>query len=377
MPSTLMLLSNPYRPDPRVLRESRALLKAGIPVKLIAWDREGTLPAKAAEDGIEIRRVGPRCPFRSAGKVMSRLPLFWLKALGQARRMEFDVIHANDFDTLPLGMALSKLTGKPLLYDAHDLYARMIEKDVGSLSSAVWKIERCMSGKADAIITTSEAFSEQLSSGGKVKARIVTNSPDPSVLEGTTKAAVRERYGLKGFVISYLGSLEPGRFVQELSTIFGPKDGVTVVLGGNGTLRPVPEKAAGENGAVRFLGTLPTDEALRVTWASDLVVCMLDPTNPNYKASIPVKILDAMASGRPVVTSEGLDMAARVKEAGCGFVIPYDAQAFRKTVLETAKTPKLLDEMGAKGRAYYDRNLSWERSSEELLAVYRALAGPT
>jgi glycosyltransferase involved in cell wall biosynthesis len=104
---------------------------------------------------------------------------------------------------------------------------------------------------------------------------------------------------------------------------------------------------------------------------------MLDPTNPNYKASIPVKILDAMASGRPVVTSEGLDMAARVKEAGCGFVIPYDAQAFRKTVLEAAKTPKLLDEMGAKGRAYYDRFLSWEHSSEELLAVYRALAGPT
>ena len=375
MPSTLMLLSNPYRPDPRVLRESRELIKSGINVHLIAWDRDAGLPEKAIEDGIQVMRVGPRAPFRSILKVAARLPRFWLRSMLISRKLKFDILHANDFDTLPLGICLSRLSGKPLLYDAHDLYAKMIEKDVGGLSHLVWRAELCMAGKANAIVTTSEPFARELSKG-KRKVHIVTNSPDPSVLEGSDKAAVRKKYGLSGFVVSYLGSLEPGRFVEELCRAFGPGDGVTLAIGGNGTLRGIPMKVAEDNRAVRFLGTIPTDEALRVTWASDLVVCMLDASNPNYRSSIPVKILDAMASSRPVVTTKGLDMAEKVERAGCGFVISYDPEEFKKTVMKAKDSPALIDEMGRRGRVYYDRELSWAKSRDELLAVYGALLGP-
>ena len=45
MTRVLMLLSNPYRPDPRVQREMEALATSGYQVSLLCWDRQGELPA--------------------------------------------------------------------------------------------------------------------------------------------------------------------------------------------------------------------------------------------------------------------------------------------------------------------------------------------
>ena len=373
MPSSLMLLTYPFRPDPRVLREARSLSKHGLKVKLIAWDRDGDLPKVANEHGIEVIRLGPRSPYRSVGKILWRLPRFWLRALCASRKMEFELVHCHDFDTLPIGLAIGRLRGTPVLFDAHEIYSAMIRKDIGGFSRIVWRLERMMSRCADDIITVNDALAKSLSTEGKPLPKIVMNSPDTSVLEGANAADIRSRYNLKGFVLSYLGSLEPGRFVQEMIGSVEPSGKVTLAIGGDGTMKPVAEKASLENPSIKFLSTLDTDEALRVTCASDLVMVMLDPTNPNYKISTPVKVLDAMACGRPVVISEGLDMANKVKEIGCGFVIPYDKEAFKATISKAMISPEMLREMGRKGKEYFEKELSWERSEVELLKAYQAL----
>ena len=375
MASSLMLLTYPYRPDPRVFREARALLRHGIKVNLIAWDREGRLPKKAEEDGVNVIRLGPRCPYRSAGKVLARLPTFWLRALNASRKIKFDLVHCHDFDTIPVGMLIAKLNGKPLLYDAHELYSEMIRKDVGGIADSVWRMESSCSRKVDEIVTVNETLAEKLSTGRRTRARIVSNSPDTGALDGHEPAQIRERYGLRGFVASYLGSLEPGRFLEELMACMEPTGKVSMAIAGSGTLKPVIERASRSNPAVKLLPTVDTDEALRITWASDIVIAMLDPSNPNYKVSTPVKILDAMACGRPVITSKGLDFAKTVEKVGCGFVIPYEKEDFKKTLQIALAEPKLLAEMGRRGREHFEKELSWERSKDELLKAYKALTG--
>jgi glycosyltransferase involved in cell wall biosynthesis len=373
MPTSLMLLTNPFRPDPRVYREAKTLIHHGYGVVLLAWDREGTLPPEANEYGIQVTRLGPRCLYRSIGKIVSRLPRFWAKALMASRRFTFDVVHCNDFDTLPLGILIGRLRGKPVLYDAHDIYSFMISKDIGGLSELVWKMESRFSMKADEVITTSEAFAEKLSGGRSAPVKLVRNSPDTGAIEGADVKEIRQRYDLKGFVTSYLGSLEPGRFVNELMASFDPKGKAVLAIGGNGTLRPTVEEASKENPAIRFVGTVDNDEALRITLASDLVIAMLDSSNPNYRSSTPVKVLDAMACGRPMVVSEGLEISKVVAKVGCGFVVPYDRDAF-KAVLERAQSPSIdLDAMGRKGLEHFEKELSWEQSQDELVKAYKAL----
>jgi len=375
MPSSLMLLTYPHRPDPRVFREARALVRHGVKVRLIAWDRDGDLPKRADENGVEVIRLGPRCPYRSAGKVLSRLPRFWFNALMASRSLDFDLVHAHDFDTLPVALLISRLRGKPVLYDAHELYSAMVRKDVGAFADVLWRLESSMARCPEEIVTVNYELASALSEKREKIPHIVTNSPDVGILDGADVDEIRRRHGLKGFIVSYLGSLEPGRFVEEMLDSVDPHGRIMLAIGGNGTLRPLVEKAAASNPAIRFLGTLDTDEALRVTYASDLVLAMLDPTNPNYKISTPVKVLDAMASGRPFVTSKGLNISEKVGELECGFIIPYDKQAFKETLNVSSSFPKVLEGMGRKGKEYYEKELSWEKSRDELLKAYKALAG--
>ncbi len=292
-----------------------------------------------------------------------------------SKRLKFDVVHANDFDTLPLGVAVSKLSGKPLIYDAHELYAKMIENEVGPISKLVWIWERRCARRADAVITVSDALAAELSIGRKDRARVVTTSQDPSVAEETDILAIRKKYGLKGFVVSYLGSLEPGRFVEETISSFTSGDKITVVVGGSGTLQPMVSREALHNPALRFVGTVDSDEALLITRASDIVVAMMDPSNPNNVVGTPGKIINAMAVGRPVITTKGLDIAERIRAAGCGIVVPYSKKEFIEAVLKAAVDSKGLVEMGQKGRALYDSDFSWKVSKEQLLTTYQGLVG--
>ena len=373
MPTALMLLSNPYRPDPRVLIEGRALVGAGISVKLIAWDREGSRPGRASEDGIDIIRLGPRARSRSPKDILTRLPRFWLRALRESRILQFDLVHAHDFDMLPIGHLISRLHQRPVLYDAHELYAKMIEGDIGALSRLIWIWERFCARRADAVITVSDALADELSTGREDRARVVSTSQDPSALECLDAKKLKEEYGLKGFVVSYLGSLEPGRFVEELLAAFAPEDGITVLIAGSGTLQPTVERAAATNPVIRFIGVVDTDEALRLTFASDLVVAMMDPSNSNNRVGTPGKILNALACGRPMITNEGLQIAEKIKKARAGVVVPYEGGNFKAAVLTVSRDPKGLEAMGREGRKLYEAEFSSERSRKNLLEVYNGL----
>jgi glycosyltransferase involved in cell wall biosynthesis len=377
MPSTLMLLSNPHRPDPRVLLEARALKAAGYEVNLIAWDREASRAPEADEDGIHVLRLGPRCPPRSARRILGRLPRFWMRALRASRTLRFDVVHAHDFDTLPLGMTISRLSGRPLVYDAHELYAKMVESEVGPVSKLIWAWERRCARRAEEVITVSDALAAELSVGRNEKARVVATSQDPSVVKGTDVQKIKEKYGLKGFVVSYLGSLEPGRFIEEFISSFKPEDKVTMLIGGNGTLEPQVVRESQRNSALKFIGTVDADEALRLTWASDLVLAMMDSSNPNNVVGTPGKIINAMAVGRPMVTTRGLDIAKRVEETGCGIVISYSKPVFIEAVLKAAANPKALADMGRKGLELYQKDYSWNKARDSLLTAYKDLGPPS
>ena len=377
MASTLMLLTNPCRPDPRVLREARALVEAGIGVHLIAWDRETDRASSSTEEDVRVTRLGPESAYRSFSQVGPGLLRFWFRSLRAARKVKFDVVHCHDFDTLPLGMLLARLHGKPLILDAHDIYSFMIVGESAPVGRMLWPVERWMASKADELITTNEVMAEMLSAKRDNCAVIVRNSPDISVLAGRTPEETRAKHGLDGFVVSYFGSLEPGRAVEELATSFSPDEGITVMIGGSGTLQPAVERAGKDNPTVRFVGAIDTDEVLRITGASNIIPAMYDPSNPKYRICTPIKVLEAMACGRAMVTTKGLDISEMVEGIGCGFVVEYNREELVRTIREASKSGAKLQEMGRRGREYFEQHLSWSSSKTALIGVYRALLGPT
>lgn len=352
------------------------MINAGVRVHLIAWDRDGGRPTGSTEDGVEVLRLGPRASYRSFSQVIPGLVRFWSRSLRTARNIDFDIVHCHDFDTLPLGIILARLRGKPLILDAHDIYSLMIVGESPITGRILWPLENWMASKVDELITTNEVMAGMLSKRRSKSAVVVRNSPDLSVLAGRTIEDTRRQHGLTGFVVSYFGSLEPGRAVEELATAFSPDEGITVIIGGSGTLQPVVEKASNDNSAVRFVGNIGTDEVLKITCASDLIPAMYDPANPKYRICTPIKVLEAMACGKAVVTAKGLDISEMVEKVGCGFVIDYSLEELARTIREASKSEAELQEMGRRGRVYFEQHLAWDSSSDALVDTYRALRGP-
>jgi len=76
--------------------------------------------------------------------------------------------------------------------------------------------------------------------------------------------------------------------------------------------------------------------------------------------------------GRPVLTTEGLDISARIREANAGIVVP-GTRGRGRGVLKASANPEELKRMGKSGREFYDQKYSWERSKSELIKAYQAL----
>ncbi|MCK4432384.1 MAG: glycosyl transferase family 1, partial [Methanomicrobia archaeon] len=76
MKKVIMLLSNPFKPDPRVYKEAKSLVNNGYDVTVFAWDRECKYPKKEIIDGIKIERVRLKAPYDSNLLLFFLLPLW-------------------------------------------------------------------------------------------------------------------------------------------------------------------------------------------------------------------------------------------------------------------------------------------------------------
>ena len=99
MSRVAMLLSNAYRPDPRVQRAARSLLQAGHELDLYCWDRQAELSAEETQAGLHIHRLQSVPSRYAAGwRQLFRLPRFWRWARRQIERQPAEIVHCHDLD---------------------------------------------------------------------------------------------------------------------------------------------------------------------------------------------------------------------------------------------------------------------------------------
>ena len=93
------------------------------------------------------------------------------------------------------------------------------------------------------------------------------------------------------------------------------------------------------------------------------------------REGVPRTILEAMASGRPVITTDAPGCGETVGDGDGGFVVPVgDADALAAAMRRFLDDPDLAARMGAAGRArveaQFRRDLIWR----EILALLREMA---
>lgn len=366
MAKVLMLLSKPYFGDTRVNRECESLAGANHSVEVLAWDRDKSSRDDSGNPSVKVDLIGPACKWRSFSDFIAKLPRFWLACLSASRNREFSAVHAHDFDTLPVGLLISRLHRRPLFYDAHESYADMIAKDAPPIVTVkIRTLEKILMKRATVIFVANENVARLI---GADKSVTLLNCPGESELP--LSCAPKSDKGAGAKRLGYFGSLEPGRFIMESIEAVSNTPGWSIVIGGEGTLAGAVKEAAKTSQSVTFLGRIPHSEVMEQSSRCDALHVMLDPSNVNYRISTPLRLFEAMSLGIPSIVSKGIYPAEVVEREGCGFVCEFDAKAFSELLAKLSKSPQEMREKGASGQQAFHREYNWEKQAERLLLAY-------
>ena len=357
--------------------------------KFRIWDEyRGKLAKRSQYRGMEVVMLYTYAPGKKnmINRLTSYLSFNTLAAaVGLFSRTPWDIILCTNgsFFTGVTGWLVGKAKGIPFIYNVQDLYPDVPIR-AGQLRNpyaiaALRWIEQFMYQKAAHITVVSPSFRVNLISkgvpGGKVS--IIPNFVDTDFIRPLPKAnAFSEKHGLADkFVITHAGNLG---YIYDLDTMLDAASllsfqrDILFLIVGSGVVKADLEKKARrlnlEN--VRFLPFQSYDSLPWLRASSDVQVSLYK--NGSANASLPSKVHEIMASGRPLLASSdcGSDLQNLVETAQCGVCVrPEDAEQLAEAILNLYRNPSLSGAMGQRGRQYAEQN----HSKRAVVARYNEL----
>ncbi len=136
-------------------------------------------------------------------------------------------------------------------------------------------------------------------------------------------------------------------------------------------------RAGGLGERVRFLGSLPREEVAARLRAADVAVVPSVPTRDGRREGIPVALMEAAASGKPVVASRLSGIPEAIEDGTEGILVPPgDAEALADALAALAADPELRRRLGAAARQRMLRDFDLAANAHALAARFRAEAAP-
>ena len=190
---------------------------------------------------------------------------------------------------------------------------------------------------------------------------ILANGVNPDEFAGLPDPdEFRQRYQLDDAPVAlYMGRLQQRKGVDILARAFQRADvghaRLLIVGPDEGMLAAIQSLSAGDSRIV-CTGYLDGDERRQALAACGLFAL------PAVGEGLPMAVLEAMASGMPVVISPGCNLP-EVAAAGAGFVVDADVDAFAEKLRLLLTRRDLRVDMGAKARRLVQANyqLGWHR----------------
>jgi glycosyltransferase involved in cell wall biosynthesis len=182
--------------------------------------------------------------------------------------------------------------------------------------------------------------------------------------------------------VVYVGHLTRARGVVEMlelaRLVHDRTDGsLKVTLVGNADQESAAlVRHAVDDGILEWTGFLPSSEALDVVEGSIAGLSLL-ADQPNYRASMPTKVIEYMSRGVPVITTP-LPLPQRlIEETTAGMVVPFgDGLEAAEAVLTLWKDDDLRRRMAVEGRRAVETHYNWASQSSRFVHELRRLIEP-
>lgn len=195
-------------------------------------------------------------------------------------------------------------------------------------------------------------------------------------------AKIRERHGLAGRpVVVCVSRVVPRKgqdtLIRAWPQVLRQVPGAALLIVGDGPYLPSVRQQAERSGLtpfVRFTGPVPEDE-LPAHYAAGDVFAM--PCRTRRRGldveGLGIVYLEASAAGLPVIGGDSGGAPDAIADGESGYVVPgRDVAALAGRVAELLADPAKARAMGDKGRAWVERDWSWEHSAARLRAIIDA-----
>ncbi len=316
MASVVMLVSNRYDPDERVQKEAEALVSDGHEVTVLAFDREDSqLPDSEMIAGVHVQRLTPRkSTYGGLIGVWRGLRAFHRACHSEIGNIRPDIIHCHDMDTCAVGKKWKK-HGIKFVFDAHDQYwSWMLMPNPRSLlrkiaARILEKREQTYARLADLLITVTEGTGENMTGLAERYRKLGCN---PVVIWNAPRETPDPLPSLpKCPTIGYIGNVREPQMFDWLIAAFAeipPEKRPKLKVAGSGRAKDVVHekllRASEEIGfelelSDRYSASEQAElfDQTSIQWA----VYPLD--RGNMAQGMPVKLLETIARGRPVITN--------------------------------------------------------------------------
>lgn len=386
-----MALPNlPYPPDIRVDKEAEALIAAGHEIVLLCRG-DGTQPAEENRSGFTIvrHRVHPVRPWaRRLDSALFHATMSspsWRDAMvSLVAEHGAEALHLHDLPYAPSLLSAARATGVPAVLDLHENYPAAIAQWGRRRSSKLFfsparaaRLERDVVRRVDrVVVVVDEARDRIVALGADAEKVRVFGNTEPLRLVPDEPLPLDHADGPR---IVYVGGLGPHRgldTVLDAMPAILTADGRAhlVVVGDGEVLAALKDQAAalGLNDHVTFTGRLPLTDAMdRIRDAN--VALVPHHRSPHTDSTIPHKLFQYMALGRPVVVSDCAPLARIVRATGAGTVFTAgDPDDLARRVMEAAE-PQAARAMAEAGRRAVLERWNLEAEAPSLVGLYDSL----
>lgn len=376
----ILMVSPQYRPivggyERAAERLSVVLAARGHRVTVIAERRNTAWLQEELIDGICVRRLW--CAYRPRFHTITALASFAMFLLAEGRR--FDVWHVHQYGHhAALAVTLGKVLRRPIVLKLTNTADQGLAHSAASGRFA--SLTTFLLKRATAVVALTREMVGEAKAFGISAERIhcLGNGVDTALFcsrDQTQRALLKQVLGIGASrVVLFVGRLaeekNPQGLIQAWTAALSslPVDWKLVFVG-NGPMRDALEASVEgqcRDGSVLFAGQQNNIEQ----WMGAADIYVLSSRNEGLSNTL----LEAMASGLPVVATRVSGISELVEEPGAGLVAAVgDMDALAQALVQLASDNTLREKMGAIGRQVISERYSIEVVAARHEDMYRRL----
>ncbi|MBN1816115.1 MAG: glycosyltransferase family 4 protein [Sedimentisphaerales bacterium] len=303
------------------------------------------------------------------GDMFSEVHRYAGSAVRLALEEDFDVVHAHDWMTYPAGIAVSAVTGKPLVVHIH---STEFDRSGEHVNQGIYDIERRGLHAADRVIAVSYLTRNIVISRYGVpgeKIEVVYNGVESTGRPNWNFSPTPIRSDEK--IVLFLGRITmqkgPEYFLMAAKKVLEEMENVKFVMAGSGDMMQRTIEMAAEMGIghkVLFTGFLHGEDVQRVYKMADLYVM------PSVSEPFGIAPLEALNHDVPVLIS---------KQSGVSEVLTHvlkvdfwDVVEMANKIVAVLKYPPLQMTLREHGN-FEVRRLRWADAAEKCGRIYDEL----